>query len=405
MNNDFGTQVYQQAQALAEQGKDPNQTAKILSDKDPSGRNYGIGIVLMGDGKPMGTASTLLEYTARELEVSSVATYMNSEKIQMDLKKEVLAWQRIPEALSTHFTLGLPSDAGTGAVQTAVELGFMLNPSLHTLGVEELGWPAYKAMAKAARVNFKEFPIDTPIATAGVLPLYQSGPMNTTGLVKDQQANIERAKAAAAGCGCLILDRAYTGFEFASALKGQSYDEVMRRSYERQVKPFIDAGVTFCMAVSPTKAFASFALRPCGMLLVFTPDAGKGKEVNAAVNMLIRARGSSFEHVTTRAFAKAFAKERVRLEGEHIKVLERIAEAESMWRKHAKGSPIEYLFTEQYAGLFRNPEAEKGSPVKIYNEHLYPVFSGSRCRMNITGIPGDDALAGKHVRVFAAHCK
>jgi len=33
--------------------------------------------------------------------------------------------------------------------------------------------------------------------------------------------------------------------------------------------------------------------------------------------------------------------------------------------------------------------------VNIYNEHLYPVFSDGRCRLNVTGLPSDGALAKK----------
>jgi hypothetical protein len=32
------------------------------------------------------------------------------------------------------------------------------------------------------------------------------------------------------------------------------------------------------------------------------------------------------------------------------------------------------------------------------------VFSGDRCRQNVTGIPEDEELARKHVAVFAAEC-
>jgi len=272
------------------------------------------------------------------------------------------------------------------------------------LGVEELGWPAYKAMAAASRVAFEQFPQDTPIDGDGILPLYQSGPMNTTGLVPDVKVTEERAKAAAKSGSSLILDRAYSGFEFASKLASSSYDEIMGLSFERQIKPYLDNGVPFCMALSPTKAFASFALRPCGLLLVYCPDASKMKDVTMKLNGVLRARGSSFEHIVTRAFAKAVAQDLERLEGEHQAVLERIAEAEGMWRKHAKGTAIEYLFSDQYAGLFRNPKAKEGAAVSIYNEHLYPVFSAGRCRMNVTGIPADDTLAGTHVKVFAEQC-
>ena len=45
-----------------------------------------------------------------------------------------------------------------------------------------------------------------------------------------------------------------------------------------------------------------------------------------------------------------------------------------------------------------------GGEVAIYNEHIYPVLDNGRCRQNVTGIPDDEALARKHVQVFAEQC-
>ena len=56
MSESFGHEVNKKAALLTEQGKDANQTSKILFDQDKQGSNYGIGIALMGDGKPMPTA-------------------------------------------------------------------------------------------------------------------------------------------------------------------------------------------------------------------------------------------------------------------------------------------------------------------------------------------------------------
>ncbi len=404
MSESFGYEVNQKAAQLLEQGKDANQTSKILFDQDPKGCNYGIGIALMGNGKPMPTAPTLLEYAAAELENSGVGTYMNSNAQLEKLKEAVLKWQRVPEDKWSQFALALPSDAGTGAVHTAIQLALLLNPDLNTLGGEELGWAAYKTLAKTSRLNFKEFATGTPIEGKGVLPMYQAGPMNTTGQVHAQEVIAQRAKAAATQAGLIILDRAYTGFEYATAVQTQPYDECMRKSYQRHLQPFVDQGITFALAISPTKAFASFALRPCGFLLLFSPNEAQRTELINTVNSLLRARGSSFEHPTSRALAKVAIQELPRLEQEHQTVLKRIADAEAMWRTHTKGTAMEELFTDAYAGLFRNPKAKEGAAVQIYNEHLYPVFSGDRCRLNITGIPDDGETAARHVRVFAEQC-
>jgi aspartate/tyrosine/aromatic aminotransferase len=400
---DFGQNVYQESLKLQEEGRDANQIAKILSERDPAGHNYGIGIVLDGQGQPMASSSLLLEYAAAELGFSQKGTYMNSGKVMEELKTAVLAWQRIPEQYWGQFKLALPSDAGTGAVKTGVEIGLMLNPQLNTLGIEELGWPAYKAIARVARINCEEY-ADDIISGANTLPIYQAGPMNTTGLVRDKAVIEARAKSAADTNTFVILDRAYPGFEFARQLAAQSYDDVMRMSYELQVQPFIDQGVPFCAAIGPTKAFVTFALRPCGLLLIFNPDSAREKEMTNMLNTTIRARGSAFEHPITRAFAKAMVQDLARFEAEHQVALERLAQAEATWRKLVQGTPIEYLYAENYAGLFRNPKARDGAAVHIYNEHIYPVFAQQRCRQNVTGIPDDEALAQKHVSVFAEQC-
>ena len=405
MDLEFGKKVQEQALQLQKEGKDANQTAKILCDRDDEGCNYGIGIMLDGEGKAMASSQALLEYAAVELENSAAGSYLNSAKLMDDLKQAVLQWQRVPEEHWDGFLLAVPSDAGTGAVKSALELELTLDADLKTIGIEQLGWPAYKAMAKASRVRVEEFPLDGAITGDGVLPLYQSGPMNTTGNVHGKEVIEARAQAAAESGGHVVLDRAYSGFEYAGRLEDEGYDGIMRLSYELQLRPFIERQVPFSLAVSPTKAFGTFALRPCGMLLVHCPDSSQRHEVTTALNGIMRARGSSFEHPITRGFVKALTQARERLEEEHATALRRIAEAEALWRKLVKGTQIEQLYTEDYAGLFRNPKAGEDAPAHIYNAHIYPVFSSGRCRQNITGLPSDEELAARHVAVFAEHCR
>ena len=404
MDLQFGQSVYEQAQKLQQQGRDANQTAKILCDQDKEGHNYGIGIVLDGNGQPAVTSSTLLQYAATELENSKLGTYMNSNKVLEEIKIATLQWQRVPEKYWGQFKLALPSDAGTGAVKTGIEISLLLNPQLNTLGVEELGWPAYKAMAKVARLQCQEFATGEVISGDAVLPMYQAGPMNTTGLVQDKETIQVRAKAAAKNGLSVILDRAYPGFEFARRLEDNSYDDVMRMSYELQIQPFIEEGVPFCLAIGPTKAFVTFALRPCGFLLLFCPDVSKDQAITTAMNTAMRARGSSFEHAITRGLVKAMLNDREALEVEHQASLRRLAVAEKAWKTFVQGTPIEYLYADNYAGLFRNPKARENAAIHIYNQHIYPVFANQRCRQNITGIPDNQELAQKHVKVFAEQC-
>ena len=108
MTLQFGEQVKNEAKKLLEQGKDANQIAKILFDKDAEGYNYGIGIILDGNGKPMTTSATLLEYSIAEMQKSKSGTYMNSATVMAKVKESVLKWQRIPETYWSNFELILP---------------------------------------------------------------------------------------------------------------------------------------------------------------------------------------------------------------------------------------------------------------------------------------------------------
>jgi hypothetical protein len=398
----FGEAVFSEARKLAASGKDPNQIANILFQKDPAGHNYGIGIMLGGDGKPLRTSPTLMEYFRSEIDGSQSGSYMNSAALIEEMRRAVLAWQRVPEECWGRFALVLPSDAGTGAVQTAIEVALGWNAGASALAIEALGWPAYKAIAKLARVSATEFPAGGTVTDKGIVPVYQAGPMNTTGFVVETAKIQARAEAAKASGVAPVLDRAYSGFEFAGIAGG--YDETMTRSYQRQLAPFVDAGTDFFLALSPTKAFVTFALRPCGMLLFHSPDEAKVKQMNDTLNLAVRARGSSFEHPGTRAFVKAFVHDRARMEKEHEASLRRVAEAEGSWRRLAKGTAIERYFQADFAGLFRNLAVGADAAAPIYGEHLYPVLAAGRCRLNVTGIPDAQDLAARHVGIFAELC-
>ena len=439
----FGDDVIAEAQRLRVSGLDANQIAGMLCKKDPQGKNYGIGILLGRDGKPLPTSPTLLEYVQKELQESGLGNYYNSEALKKEMLEAVLLWQGVPEAYWLNFQLLLPSDAGTGAVQTAIQVAILLHEKLTTLAVEELGWPAYKALAASARLRFQEFPTDGVAMGDGVLPLYQAGPLNTTGRVPSGEVVKVRAQAAKSYGIPVVLDRAYSGFEYARRLavtpaetqedvipagsrpgsimmdppltpagddniagfrRNDIYQNLMKDSFHAQVQPFMEAGIPLAIAISPTKAFVTFALRPCGLLLVFHPDHAKGAAMAPKLAGTIRARGSSFEHPITRAFVKAMVKDRARLEEEHVGALLRNAEAERAWQASTEGTAMEALFSESYAGIFRNPKAKPEAAHEIYGAHLYPVFSEGRCRLNITGLPADAAESSKHVAFFAKYC-
>jgi hypothetical protein len=398
----FGDEVIAEAQKLKAAGFDANQIAGALCKKDPAGKNYGIGIILGGNGKPAPTSATLLDYLRREVEESCSGSYLNSDAMKKELLEAVLRWQAVPEKYWANFLLLTPSDAGTGAVQTAIQAAGLLKDGLTTLAAEELSWPAYKTLAASQRLKFSEFASDGVAQGAGVLPIYQPGPLNTTGRVPSPDMVRARVSAAKESGAPVILDRAYSGFEYARELGALSYADLMKKSFAQQIEPFLSAGVPIGLAVSPTKAFVTFSLRPCGLLLVYLPE--NNPQISQKLTGLIRARGSSFEHPVSRAFIKALVKARPQLEAEHAEALKRVAQAELAWEKLAQGTPIAKLFSPDYAGLFRNPKATPDAARDIYGAHMYPVFADGRCRLNVTGLPSDEATAKEHVAFFAKYC-
>ena len=403
MKSSFGAGVQRTAEALSAQGKDANQIAKIVCDQDPEGYNYGIGIVVDGRGQAWPTSETLLDYARAEIGNSLLGEYMSTASLASPLKEAVLRWQRVPKEYWDRFSLLIPSDAGTGAVKTAVEMALQLYPGLRAIGVEELSWPAYKAIARMSRISCREFPIGDIMDAPDLLRVYQAGPMNTTGRVQSRETMGNRA--AAAEGRPVLLDRAYSGFEYARLLDSRGYDGIMAMSYDDQIRPFIENDVPFWVSVSPTKSFGTFALRPCGMLLVHCPDPSRAEEAAALANTVARARGSSFEHPVTRAFVSALVHDLERLEREHADILRRVAAAEQAWKNRSAGTPLAELFTDGYAGLFRNPRVGDEAQAAIYGAHLYPVFTPGRCRLNVTGLPEDEDIAGDHVAVFARFCQ
>ena len=403
MTASFGAAVQRTAEGLSAQGKDANQIAKIVCDQDSGGYNYGIGIVVDGQGRAWPTSETLLRYSRKEIECSLAGEYMSTASLSAPLKEAVLRWQRIPEDYWDRFSLLIPSDAGTGAVKTAVEMALQLYPDLQAVGVEELSWPAYKAIARMGRISCREFPIGEVMDGSDLLRVYQAGPMNTTGRVQSRETM--EGRAAAVKGRPVLLDRAYSGFEYARALDTRGYDAIMTMSYNDQILPFIEHDVPFWVSVSPTKAFGTFALRPCGMLLAHMPGESRSEEVAALANTVTRARGSSFEHPVTRAFVSALVHDLEALELEHADILRRVAAAEHTWKEKSAGTTLAELFTDSYAGLFRNPRVGDEAQAAIYGAHLYPVFTPGRCRLNITGLPDDVDVARDHVAVFARHCR
>src|SRR4051794_9211276 len=95
----FGDEVLAEAERLRASGLDANQIAGILCKKDPQGQNFGIGILLGGDGKPMPTSPTLLEYAEQELRESRSGVYLNSDASKKAMTEAVLRWQGVPDSL------------------------------------------------------------------------------------------------------------------------------------------------------------------------------------------------------------------------------------------------------------------------------------------------------------------
>lgn len=398
---EFGAAVAGRAEEMAGAGKDANQIASILCGEDPEGRNYGIGVVLGGDGKPVAGSPTLKKWLLREVEENTAGTYLNSTKIHARATEAVLSWLRIPEASWGDFIMVTPSDSGTGAVTSGIDTLRIVYPGYGSLGVEERGWAVYKTMAEVKAMGFSEYADDAVIGGEGELPAYQLGPLNTTGRIRGADIWEKRANDAAAKGTPVMLDRAYPGYDTAgSLLEGASYDDAMTASISSLV-PFLEAGVTFALAVSPTKSFITFNNRPCGFLLIHCPSRDIRAKLEKEANKVIRARGSAFEHPASRALIKALTEDLSALEREHAGALMRVAEANAAWARHTEGSALAPLFTGKYAGIFRNFPVRPGAAAALYGARLYPVFAGGWMRINTSGLPSDEGKARGEALAFA----
>ena len=389
------------AQALRDGGADVNQVADLLAKADSRAANYGIGIILDGHGRPMPTSQELMAQTIQASEEGAAATYLSSKTLSAALLQQVLRWQRIPAKFWGDFLLVTPSDAGTGAVNTAVQMYLMMNSKITSLAVEELSWPVYQSIAASNRVGFESYGLHKEeVVAPHLLTVMQAAPHNSTGYVCPAAIIRTRAEICAELRLPIVLDRAYPGFENAGMLAGQGYDAVMQRSCDHYLLPFLQAGCSFALSLSPTKAFRSFTLRPCGLTLVYEPDHQKRKLLAGAMNTINRGRGSAFEHPASRAFIRSLVENRPVLELEHGQTLQRVADAQALWQKLLQGHPLAAAFSPQYAGLFRNLLSSEGCEEAFYKAHIYPVFAASRCRINVTGIPLDEDQAKAHIDVF-----
>jgi hypothetical protein len=151
MTLDFGRTTLARAEELSRLGKDANQIAAILCDRDAEGYNFGIGIVIESDGKPMKSSKTLLDALHRELASCEYGRYLNSADAMPEFKAKMLEFQGVPKSLWDSIEIAVPSDAGTGAVKLALEYAFARNDELSALHVEELGWPAYRSSRRVPR--------------------------------------------------------------------------------------------------------------------------------------------------------------------------------------------------------------------------------------------------------------
>jgi aspartate/tyrosine/aromatic aminotransferase len=213
-----------------------------------------------------------------------------------------------------------------------------------------------------------------------------------------------RAESAAQRKVPVVLDRAYPGFEFTHQLSVVGYTGAVRQSYELQIEPYVKRGVPLVVACSPTKSFASFSLRPAGLVWAFCPEKSEQAKVARLLATLVRARGSAFEHPVTRAFVRAVVSDLPALQRDHEAVLRRIGQSELEWRKLVRGTAIEPLYGSRYAGLYRNPRVKPEGAAALYSKHLYPVISSGRCRHNVTGLVAHPAIAAEHVAAFAEQC-
>jgi len=72
-------------------------------------RNYGIGILVGGDGKPMATSPTMLETLEREIKESTKGVYLNSAAVQENgalVVCEILFWRDVTACITMTYRSG-----------------------------------------------------------------------------------------------------------------------------------------------------------------------------------------------------------------------------------------------------------------------------------------------------------
>ncbi len=398
-DSEFGRRIDLEAKKLADSGIDPNQIASALVKKFDL-RNYGIGI-LLGEGQtPMTESPTLRRLIISEVLQNGESNYAkNSPEVMERIKNNILRWLQIPEEYQADFIFATASDGGTGSGQTCVQTLLQANPKISKIALEKKGWPGHKAMAASQRVDLNEKEIGF-VAKSEVLPAYQIGPHNQTGIVHPTGLWQQRAKTAAKNKQMVFLDHAYPGFAHAyQLLKDKPYTQIMEADYKRFIAPFLEKGVTTAISVGPTKAFRTFKNRPGGLSLIYCPDQNI-KKILAGV---IRARGSAFENTSTRALLHGLDRYMSYFTADHEISLRRVAGAEDQWRKYSKDTPLAKLFVAgEFAGIFRNFTSKEGAARTLYGHRLGPVASNGNIRINTTGLPGNKEIAKADVTAFAS---
>jgi len=379
---------------LQKNGIDYNQVASQVAASDPGSANYGIGLMMGGDGRPLPENRLMLE-ALKDLAVPGPSAYRSVTNLMPIVKEKLLMWLCVPDKYWEDFILACPSDGGTGAVQAGLQALLMVS-NLRSINVSQKGWPAYRAMAAVSRVQFCEREYEH-IPLSHSLPIAQLGPHNQTGLLPTKTMKCLAEHCARNGLVCLC-DMAYPGF----SISPDGHNDVMPETFRVFMEPFLKNNVPTAFAVGFTKRFRLFATRPFGALLVYAPRSRNVRNnLQQAINQVMRARGASFSNAANMALLNVLIKDFSGFVESGQMSLQRLNHVEERWRKMTIGTSLKPYFGDDYGGLFRLLPARHEAAKQLYGRGIVPVISKGFFRINITGLPDDDEAAEFHVRSFA----
>lgn len=351
---------------LIADGKDANQRAGIMAGIISGSVNLGIGIMIK-NGKPIAAPASFYQPLSS---INSGKYVALSDDDRNKLKEFFLEWQGVPKRLWDKFSFGLPTaGGGTSALNLALIAQRLISP--FSLEVEEGTWAVHNGLA--------DLYSDYEAIKTAFMP--QLGAFNPTG---ERDRDIESLSN---NYDVIIGDRAYPGFErsvdfYCGKL---TVDELMKESYDEFIDPILKDSTS--LVLSFTKAFSGFDPRFPGGVLVFS-ETKKGQiKMQATLKKAERLSGAGFLSSSSQLLVNLVTETPGILLNQFENNLSALGESEILWQKATAETDLEYLFSSNYAGLFRQFKfsGKEEDIKKLFDAGIVVVINNDTIRINIMG--------------------